>query len=106
MIFMSNSELEKLKLSAEAAVVLLKTMAHKDRLLILCHLVSGEISAGELARKSLLSQSAFSQHLAILRDESLVKTRRVSQTIYYSLASAEVIEVLVTLKRIFCDDNV
>lgn len=106
MIFMNNSELEKLKLSAEAAVVLLKTMAHKDRLLILCHLVSGEISAGELARKSLLSQSAFSQHLAILRDESLVKTRRVSQTIYYSLASAEVIEVLVTLKRIFCDDNV
>ncbi|RTL00843.1 MAG: ArsR family transcriptional regulator [Proteobacteria bacterium] len=103
---MNNSELEKLKLSAEAAVVLLKTMAHKDRLLILCHLVSGEISAGELARKSLLSQSAFSQHLAILRDESLVKTRRVSQTIYYSLASAEVIEVLVTLKRIFCDDNV
>lgn len=103
---MNSRELEKLKLSAESAVILLKTMAHKDRLLILCHLVGGEISAGELASRSLLSQSAFSQHLAILRDEELVKTRRVAQTIYYSLASGEVIEILVTLKRIFCNDSI
>jgi DNA-binding transcriptional ArsR family regulator len=84
--------------------MLLKSMAHKDRLLILCHLSGGEISAGELARRSLLSQSAFSQHLAILRGEQLVKTRREAQTIYYSLANIEVIEVLTTLKRIFCKD--
>lgn len=101
---MDNSELERLKASAESAVIFLKSMAHKDRLLILCHLSGGEISAGELARRSLLSQSAFSQHLAILREEHLVKTRRESQTIYYSLANGSVIEVLLTLKQIFCKD--
>lgn len=101
---MNLDELNRLKASAEVAVMLLKSMAHKDRLLILCHLSGGEISAGELAGRSLLSQSAFSQHLAILRSEQLVKTRREAQTIYYSLANIEVIEVLTTLKRIFCKD--
>lgn len=101
---MNTVELELLKSNAELAVVLLKKMAHKDRLLILCHLTSGEVSAGELSRRSLLSQSAFSQHLAVLRNEQLVKTRKESQTIYYSLANDSVIEILTTLKQIFCKD--
>lgn len=100
---MNTNELEELKANAELAVALLKRMAHKDRLLILCHLTSGELSAGELSRRSLLSQSAFSQHLAVLRAESLVKTRKESQTVYYSLASSNVLEVLATLKQIFCN---
>lgn len=102
---MNELELLKLKSNAESAVVLLKTMAHRDRLLILCHLSEGEISAGDLARKSLLSQSAFSQHLAILRNEELVTTRRSSQMIYYSLANSDVLNVLMTLKQIFCNEN-
>ncbi len=99
---MNTVELELLKSNAELAVILLKKMAHKDRLLILCHLTVGEISAGELSQRSLLSQSAFSQHLAILRSEKLVKTRKDAQTIYYSLANDSIVEILITLKQIFC----
>lgn len=99
---MDTNELEQLKANAELAVSLLKRMAHKDRLLILCHLTTGELSAGELSRRSLLSQSAFSQHLAVLRTDSLVKTRKESQTVYYSLANEHVLDVLATLKQIFC----
>lgn len=99
---MDNSELEELQANAELAVALLKRMAHKDRLLILCHLTTGEMSAGELARRSLLSQSAFSQHLGVLRAEKLVKTRKEAQSIYYSLSNDAVLEVLATLKQIFC----
>lgn len=99
---MDKHELESLKANAELAVALLKRMAHRDRLLILCHLITGEISAGELSRRSLLSQSAFSQHLAVLRADKLVKTRKDAQTVYYSLSNDDVIEVLATLKQIFC----
>ncbi|TXJ02429.1 MAG: transcriptional regulator [Neisseriales bacterium] len=99
---MNVNELQELQENAGLAVALLKRMAHKDRLLILCHLTTGEITAGELSRRSLLSQSAFSQHLAVLRAEQLVKTRKEAQTIYYSLANDAVIEVLSTLKQIFC----
>lgn len=99
---MDKYELEALKANAEFAVILLKRMAHRDRLLILCHLTAGEISAGNLSRRSMLSQSAFSQHLAVLRADKLVKTRRDAQMVYYSLSNDDVIEVLATLKQIFC----
>ncbi len=99
---MNKDDLDLLKENSESAARLLKILAHRDRLLILCHLTSGEISAGELAKRSLLSQSAFSQHLAILRNESLVITRKVAQTIYYSLSNDEVLHILATLKQIYC----
>ena len=99
---MDQSELALLQTNVELAVALLKRMAHRDRLLILCHLTSGEISAGDLSRRSLLSQSAFSQHLAVLRADKLVKTRKDAQTVYYSLSNDDVLEVLSTLKQIFC----
>ena len=101
---MNLSELELLQNNADGAVILLKRMAHKDRLLILCHLTVGELSAGELARRSHLSQSAFSQHLALLRSDHLVSTRKEAQTIYYSLASSRVLEILKTLKQIYCHE--
>lgn len=100
---MDKYELEALKANVELAVVLLKRMAHRDRLLILCHLTAGEISAGDLSRRSMLSQSAFSQHLAVLRADKLVKTRRDAQMVYYSLSNDDVIKVLATLKQIFCE---
>ncbi|QEM81667.1 ArsR/SmtB family transcription factor [Halomonas binhaiensis] len=64
---------------------LLKAIANDNRLRILCLLEGTELSVTELNQKLNLSQSALSQHLAILRRESLVATRRCSQTIYYSL---------------------
>lgn len=64
---------------------LLKAMANDNRLRILCLLDGTELSVTELNQRLVLSQSALSQHLAILRRENLVTTRRESQTIYYSL---------------------
>ncbi|MCW4151919.1 metalloregulator ArsR/SmtB family transcription factor [Halomonas sp. 18H] len=64
---------------------LLKAMANDNRLRILCLLAEGELSVSELNQQLVLSQSALSQHLAILRRAQLVTTRRDSQTIYYSL---------------------
>jgi DNA-binding transcriptional ArsR family regulator len=81
---------------------LLELMANERRLMILCELGSGERSVGELMSVIDLSQSALSQHLAKLRAEGLVATRRVSQTIYYHLASARAAAIIETLTRLYC----
>ena len=93
---------EKLQDNAREASVLLKAMSNEHRLMILCQLVTGEKSVGELVRLVGLSQSALSQHLARLRRDNLVRTRRDAQTIYYSMASAEPMAVLRLLDQIFC----
>jgi DNA-binding transcriptional ArsR family regulator len=87
---------------AEEAAALLASMANAKRLLVLCHLVEGERSVGDLAAIAGLSQSALSQHLGKLRLQGLVRTRRDAQTIFYSLASDEVRAVLETLYGIYC----
>lgn len=84
------------------ASALLKMMGNEKRLLILCQLGNGEKSVGELENLVGLKQSALSQHLARLRGERLVKTRRVSQTIYYSLASEEAARLIETLYGLYC----
>jgi DNA-binding transcriptional ArsR family regulator len=87
---------------AEAAAALLRAMSGKARLLVLCNLVHGERSVGELQRIVGLSQSALSQHLAVLRRSKLVETRRETQTIYYRLAGGAAAAVLETLHGIYC----
>lgn len=79
-------------------------MGNPHRLVVLCQLMTGERSVGELERLVGLSQSALSQHLARLRRDSLVKTRRSAQTIFYSLSGEEARAVLATLYRLYCDD--
>ena len=88
--------------SAEAAAAYLKTLAHEGRLMILCHLGSGEKSVGELEEALGLRQAAVSQMLARLRDEGLVTTRRDGKTIFYSLADENTAEVIALLYRLFC----
>jgi len=87
---------------AEQAAGFLKLMANPHRLMILCHLLDRELSVGELNEHLPLSQSALSQHLAVLRKAGLVKTRREQQTIHYSLASGQVNAVMAVLYREFC----
>ena len=87
---------------AGEAAALLKALAHEARLMVLCQLLDGEHSAGALQQASGLSQSALSQHLARLREEGLVATRRESQNIYYRLADADVARVLDALAAIYC----
>lgn len=86
----------------DQSTALLKALANDNRLRILCLLDESELSVTELNQRLSLSQSALSQHLAILRREGLVSTRRASQTIYYSLQgkqARQMIEALVQLQE-------
>ena len=95
-------EVAELQENAARASALLKTMANEWRLLILCHLAEGEKSVGDLEKLVALNQSALSQHLAVLRREKLVTTRRSAQSIFYSLASEEAASVMGTLYDLYC----
>lgn len=89
--------------AAQKASELMKTLGHKDRLMVLCHLTSGEKSVGELARLLEIPQSPLSQHLARMRKENLVSTRREAQTIYYRIASPEAAAFIETMHGLYCD---
>ncbi|MGR9092047.1 MAG: ArsR/SmtB family transcription factor [Gammaproteobacteria bacterium] len=93
---------EELQDKAVDAANLLKSMSNESRLLILCNLAEGEKSVGELQNLVDLSQSALSQHLAVLRRDGLVTTRRNAQSIYYSLASEPAKAIMATLYAYFC----
>ena len=86
------------------AARLLKALANEKRLLLLCRLVEGECSVGQLNAHVDLSQSALSQHLAVLREDGLVTTRREAQTIYYALAEGPARDIMETLHDIYCND--
>jgi DNA-binding transcriptional ArsR family regulator len=94
--------LESLQLKAAEAERLLKAMASRPRLMILCELLKGERTVTALHQAVGLSMSAMSQHLARLRADALVATRRESQTIYYSLADDGATRILETLYQIHC----
>lgn len=87
---------------AEAAAELLKTLGNPQRLRILCLLVEGEFSVGEINAQVPLSQSALSQHLAVLREQALVETRREAQTIFYTVADGPARALLGTLHDWYC----
>jgi ArsR family transcriptional regulator len=95
-------DLLRFEAKAAAAAQLLKALANEHRLMILCRLAEGEHSVGALVEAVGLSQSALSQHLARLRADRLVATRRDAQTIYYRLASAGAERVLQVLADIYC----
>lgn len=84
------------------AAQLMKALSNPHRLAILCRLLEGEKSVGQLVALVGLSQSALSQHLARLRRDRLVRTRRVAQTIYYTLDGAQARIVLNTLHQLYC----
>ena len=88
--------------ASEAAAELLKAMANPQRLRVLCLLVEREMSVGEINALVPLSQSALSQHLAVLREKNLVATRREAQTVYYSVADGTVHDVIEVLHRNLC----
>jgi ArsR family transcriptional regulator, virulence genes transcriptional regulator len=93
---------EIMEAAADQASGLLKALANRHRLLIICQLIDGERAVGELAEFLDLRDSTVSQHLALLRKDGLVAARRDGQTIYYSIASDPAREVLKTLYHIYC----
>ena len=88
--------------AADRASELLKALANRHRLLIVCQLIDGERSVGDLAEFLGLRDSTVSQHLALLRKDGLVSARRDAQTIYYSIASDPAREILTALYRVYC----
>ena len=94
--------MKQIEENSKKASELLKAISHADRLVILCSLSQSEMSVGELQKHSSLSQSAFSQHLKVLRDKELVKFRKESQTVYYSINDPAVKKILEALYEIYC----
>lgn len=92
---------DMVKQSAQAATFL-KALSNENRLMILCHILDQELSVTALNERLPLSQSALSQHLAVLRKDGLVSTRRESQTIFYSIGDNRVKELILTLHQLFC----
>ena len=96
-------ELSSMEENAKSASNLLKALSNESRLMIMCLLSQGEMSVSEINEHVDLSQSALSQHLAKLRNDDLVTTRRESQVIYYSLKGGAASEIIKTLHSIYCD---
>lgn len=88
--------------SAHRAAALLRLLGNEKRLMILCQLADGELSVGQIRAQLDLSQSALSQHLAILREQGLVGTRREAQTIHYSIKDHAALKVIQTLAELYC----
>jgi DNA-binding transcriptional ArsR family regulator len=98
-------DVDGLASKAEVAERFLKALASSHRLMILCELHKGETSVTPLQQAVGMSQSSLSQHLARLRADDLVKTRRKSQTIFYSLADEKVSRAIALLHELFCVRN-
>jgi DNA-binding transcriptional ArsR family regulator len=91
--------------SAGKAADLLRTLGNEKRLMILCQLGPGELQAGALQAPLGLSQSALSQHLAVLREAGIVSTRRDGQAIWYRIADPAAVQIIATMVSIFCPDK-
>ncbi|WP_421932174.1 ArsR/SmtB family transcription factor [Phenylobacterium sp.] len=102
MVDLANFDITLFQPRAAEAAKLLRALGNERRLLILCQLGDGERSVGELQPRVGLSQSALSQHLAVLREEGIVATRRDAQTIWYRIADPAAMRVVATLAEIFC----
>ncbi|WP_413700031.1 ArsR/SmtB family transcription factor [Psychromonas sp. KJ10-10] len=100
-----NNKLALIHEKASEVSELLKLMAHKDRMIVLCLLSDGELGVSELREHTKLSQSAFSQHLGVLRKNELVKIRKESQQVFYSIADQRVSLLLSALQNAFCPDE-
>ena len=99
---MSHINLKKMLSSAENACALMKVLANRDRMMILCELSQRECCVSELEEKLEIYQPTLSQQLTVLRREKLVKTRREGKQIYYSLGRKEALAVIEVLYQQFC----
>jgi DNA-binding transcriptional ArsR family regulator len=98
-------DLTRMRGHADDAAGLLRSVGNPQRLLILCELVTGETGVGRLLQRLSLSQSALSQHLAVLREAGLVNVRREGVQAFYALAEGPVRPLMQTLHAIYCGDR-
>lgn len=97
-----DDQFKVMRENAGRATDFLASMANPSRLMILCLLSQREMTVGELGSALSISQSALSQHLAILRREDIVQTRREAQFIWYSLKGEEAQRIIAILYDAFC----
>ncbi|SFG26146.1 ArsR/SmtB family transcription factor [Sulfitobacter dubius] len=102
---MSEEDMDRMLTNAVTASNFLKAISHEGRLMILCHLVSGEKSVSELEALLSTRQAAVSQQLSRLRLEGLVTPRRDGKTIYYRLADDRPRKLLELVYELFCKDD-
>lgn len=101
----SELDIEQMRTSAEQATALLRTLAHEDRLLLLCQLSQQELCVGELEEQLDIRQPMLSQQLGVLRRQALVSTRRDGKRIYYRIAEPRVLILLQTLYSLYCNER-
>ncbi len=99
---MKLTNVKSMKEHAPEAAAFLKALANEQRLLVLCSLLDGALTVGEINARVPLSQSALSQHLGVLRDAGLVSTKRLAQTIRYALTPGPALQVMEVLYSAFC----
>lgn len=102
MIELQQIGLDDFKAHADEAARLMKALSNRNRLMILCRLTDGERQVGDLAAEVGLSQSALSQHLALLRQDGLVAARRDGVAMHYAIADPAVARVIALLAEIYC----
>lgn len=102
MFDLTRFDLRLFEESAGRAATLLRLLANEKRLMILCQLADGEMAVGDIQSHVGLSQSALSQHLALLRTEGIVATRREGQAVFYRLDDPAAMRVIETLAELFC----
>ncbi|EOB2832834.1 metalloregulator ArsR/SmtB family transcription factor [Vibrio cholerae] len=95
-------EMDEMKKNAEEVAELLRVMAHPERLMVLCQLTQSEMGVGQLQQGSTLSQSAFSQHLTLLRKHGIIQARKESQQVFYRLADSRITALIQSLQNVFC----
>lgn len=94
-----------MRVAADEASELLKALSNQHRLLILCQLIEGEKSVGQLADFLGIRDSTVSQHLALLRRERIIAGRRDGQTIWYRIESQPAQQVMEVLYKAYCSPN-
>jgi len=104
MIRINTVDINDMRNNATQAIALLRTLAHEDRLLLLCQLSQGEMCVSDLESQLGIRQPSLSQQLGVLRREGLVTTRRDGKHIYYQVADSAAMAVLGTLHSIYCGD--
>jgi ArsR family transcriptional regulator len=102
---MSEAEIDRMMQNAQNASQFLKAICHEGRLMILCHLATGEKSVTELEQLLSSRQAAVSQQLSRLRSEGLVAPRREGKAIYYSLTDPRAIQILDLVYDLFCKNK-
>ena len=95
-------DLNAMRAAADRTCGLLKSLANRDRLLLLCQISQGERCVSDLETALDIHQPTLSQQLGVLRDEGLVSTRRDGKWIYYSIASKEALAVIEVLYQQYC----